>query len=239
MSADGLTNALSSQRALDAIYHSEVRKWVAELPRINAGLFARHSTDPVANFLELEPSISTGDLALYSGIAFNSMLIRWTTYSQYSHAGMFYRTGPGAENLYIVDVCLKTGCTMHLAIDAIRSDPDRWYWAHVCRHRYPDFSEKKIVEGIEALLGSKYGRWGILLQTAIRINGIQVVAFALKWDQSEFMLRQPPFCSDGVRRISLHTKIDPSNGRTGSLFTPQDCAQSMLWAKDKVAMRCV
>lgn len=196
--------------------------------------FANGIPESSASLAEVEQTINNGDLALFSGRKPHSFLIRSFSYSKYSHAGMFvWEDGI----LKIGDVCEGRGGAVLPADELIAADPGRWYWSHVSRRRFPDFSNTKVKEGILEFREKKYGYLGILLQIGIHLPLVRELAYAILLDRlSYFKLR--PFCSQGVLDIIRERcpSCDPVPDRTSSLVVPQDLAQSRLWHPMKVAL---
>lgn len=191
------------------------------LPRRRAPVFASQQMEKVARFGDIAPLIRTGDVLLFSGRTVWSYLIRVFTFSPVSHAGIAVVDDDG---IWVVDSCEGVGVTKRPLALEVRHWPGQWYWSPLASGHRSHYARKSVYEAAHAMLGQKYGWWGIVVQTIIHAPILRELAYFGGIDR--LFHRLLPFCSAAVVKIMRTGGVDPVRARDAALVTPQDIFQS-------------
>lgn len=115
--------------------------------------------EPVRRFAEVAGQIRDGDLIAFSGRAWISMAIRWSTDSDLSHLGLAVWVKFAAENRYHL-CCIESTkpygvriLPLYLLLEDCAAENARVYWQPL---RDPSVSGKDVVREAIALWGKNY-----------------------------------------------------------------------------------
>ena len=193
----------------------------AFLPRRLAPAFASQRMEKVARFSDVAGLIKTGDVLLFSGRTFWSYIIRIATFSSISHVGIAVVDD---EGIWVVDSSEGVGVTKRLLFDDIKAYPGQWYHAQIATGHRTAYSRKSVYGAALAMVGNKYGWWGIAVQTVIHLPILRELAYFGGIDR--WFAQLLPFCSAAVVKLCRIGHLELVRARDAALCTPQDVFQS-------------